>query len=63
MNSNLLKNLLAVAMTGLFLVSMGVSAVGTNAVAAKAADTKAKCEARGGTWVPTPKPAHCKEAQ
>lgn len=62
MNSNLLKKLLAAAMTGLFLISMGASAVAPSAVAARTADTKEKCEARNGTWVLTPKP-HCKEAK
>jgi hypothetical protein len=40
MNSNSLKKLLAVALTGLFLVSMGASA----------GETKASCEKNGGRW-------------
>jgi hypothetical protein len=40
MNSNLLKKLLAVALTGLFVVSMGASA----------GETKASCEKSGGKW-------------
>jgi hypothetical protein len=40
MNSNLLKKLLAVALTGLFVVSMGASA----------GETKASCEKNGGKW-------------
>jgi hypothetical protein len=40
MNSNFLKKLLAVALTGLFLVSTGTIA----------AETKASCEKKGGTW-------------
>jgi hypothetical protein len=65
MNSNLLKKLLAAAMTGLFLISMGASAVGgsavggsavgASAVAARTADTQSKCEARGGKWDPKTK--------
>jgi hypothetical protein len=60
MNSNLLKKLLAAAMTGLFLISMGASAVGGSAVGASAvagrtADTQSKCEARGGKWDPKTK--------
>jgi hypothetical protein len=55
MNSNLLKRLLAAAMTGLFLISMGASAVGASAVGASAVagrtpDTESKCQQRGGTW-------------
>ena len=55
MNSNSLKKLLAVAMTGLFLISVGASAA--------APKTKASCEKAGGTWtgtkctnLPQPKP-------
>jgi hypothetical protein len=40
MNSNSLKKLLAVAMTGLFLISVGASA----------GETKASCEKNGGKW-------------
>lgn len=43
MNGNSLKKLLAVAMTGLFLISVGASAA--------APTTKAKCEKAGGTWM------------
>ena len=40
MNSNSLKKLLAVAMAGLFLISVGASA----------GETKASCEKNGGRW-------------
>lgn len=42
MNDTLLKKLLAVALTSLFLVSMGASAGG--------AKTEQECTAAGGTW-------------
>ncbi len=54
MNSNSLKKLLAVAMTGLFLISVGASAA--------APRTKASCEKAGGKWeagkctMPKPQP-------
>jgi hypothetical protein len=45
MNSNSLKKLLAVAMTGLFLISVGASAATPR--------TKEGCEKAGGTWTGT----------
>jgi hypothetical protein len=50
MNSNLLKKLLAVAMTGLFLISVGASA----------GETKASCEKNGGKWDDTKTKHKCK---
>ena len=50
MNSNLLKKLLAVALTGLFVVSMGVGA----------GETKASCEKNGGKWDDTKTKHKCK---